>query len=707
VPREQVHPLLRHIRKLTGTPESGAGTDRQLLRRFAARHDEAAFAALVQRHGPLVLAVCRRILGNEDDAEDAFQATFLVLARKAAAPGWQESVAGWLYEVAARVAAKARAGAARRQAHERQARAMPPADPSAAAAGHELQSVLHEELRRLPEKYRLPLVLCCLEGRSRTEAAQQLGWKEGTVAGRLARARDLLRRRLARRGVAATAALVGVLLAENLATAALPAALAEGAVRAALLFAEGKAAVPAAALAKEVLRAMFLTKIKVGAVLLIAGALAAGAGIAAYQARAARPPAGAQPADTPQPAAREAERPQPKPEEPVPAAVRHRVLVLDIMQNQPGTEHRLLVAEIESGKVLPARFNIGYNNSIALSSKGDVLAVLANYRGRGATQRGNYLEFYRTADMKPLESGQPPASIPRLSYQLGAAPDSQLSPNGQELIVQGPDPAFRGPSDLATTWLSCVKREVDTGGFFQSCRKIVKVPRCHGVDFLRVADWPQVHVFNGMLSLLEVVDFDSGTIRSRLLLSDDPSVAKVDPTELEKPENNLLFRLRGTGGVVADGGRYAYYVPQPPVDRGEQPGFMRKIDLSANPPKVVRQGEERAKDLRPGPAAVSEAGGALFIVQAQPPLAGSPQPSRRLRIFSTKDLTLQREVELSLKDCQGLEVSRDGKYVYVLNPDQAKLAVLDAVTGKEVKVLDQVGKYPYIMIPLPEDAGEK
>jgi RNA polymerase sigma-70 factor (ECF subfamily) len=234
-----VHPLLRHIRKLIGAPEAGAGTDRQLLRRFAAYHDEAAFAALVQRHGPLVLGVCRRILGNEHDAEDALQATFLVLARKASALRWRESVAGWLYEVAARVAAKARASAARRQACERQARVMPPRDPSAAAAGHELESLLHEELRRLPEKYRLPLVLCCLEGRSRTEAAQQLGWKEGTVAGRLARARDLLRRRLARRGVAATAALLGVLLAENLATAALPAGLAETTAKAAFLFMGG------------------------------------------------------------------------------------------------------------------------------------------------------------------------------------------------------------------------------------------------------------------------------------------------------------------------------------------------------------------------------------------------------------------------------------------------------------------------------------
>jgi RNA polymerase sigma factor (sigma-70 family) len=699
MPQEQLEPVLRHIRKLVGAPEGSAVTDRQLLRCFAARRDEAAFEALVRRHGPLVLAVCRRILGNEQDAEDAFQATFLVLARKAASPRWRESVAGWLYAVAARVALKARASAARRQAQERQARAMPPGDPSTAAESRELRSVLDDELRRLPEKYRLPLVLCCLEGLSRTEAAQQLGWKEGTVAGRLARARDLLRRRLARRGVAATAALLGGLLAENLATAALPAVLAEGTVKAALLFAGGKAGVPAAALAEGVLRAMFLTKLKIVAVLLTAGVLVAGAGLAAYQARAARPP------DAAQAAAEAAEKPQPSAEAPAAAAARHRVLVLDIMQNQAGPDHRLLVVEVESGKVLPARLNIGYNNSIALSPKGDVLAVLGQYSTEGRLRRENQLEFYRARDMKPLEHGLLPASIPRLTYQLGAAADSRLSPDGQELIVQGPDPAFRGNADLATTWLTCVKREVDNGGYFQECRKTVKVPRCYGIDFVGVADWPRVHIFNRTLGLLEVVDFDSDRILSRLPLGDDPALEKVDPAELEKAGIPLTMRLRGRGGVIADGGRYAYYVPWQPWDK-EEPGFLKKIDLAADPPKVVRKGAEPEKDLHPGPEVVVEAAGALFVVQHKPPRDNIPQPSRRVRIYSTAELKPQREIELSLDDCQALEVSRDGKYVYALDRDRAKLAVLDVATGREVKVLDQVGKYPYILIALPEaEAG--
>ena len=183
----QLDAVLRYIRKLAGAREVGAATDRQLLERFTTLRDESAFAALVERHGPMVLGVCQRILRNEHDAEDAFQATFLVLARKASSQRWRESVGGWLYEVACRVARKARADRARRQVRERQVAIMPSVDPLSLVAGREIQAVLEDELCRLPDKYRLPVVLCCLEGSSRSEAAQQLGWKEGTVAGRLAR----------------------------------------------------------------------------------------------------------------------------------------------------------------------------------------------------------------------------------------------------------------------------------------------------------------------------------------------------------------------------------------------------------------------------------------------------------------------------------------------------------------------------------------
>jgi RNA polymerase sigma factor (sigma-70 family) len=222
--------VLHYARSLAGG-EAGL-PEPLLLERFLARREEAAFAALVERHGPMVLGVCRRVLGNAADADDAFQATFLVLARQAASLRKRASVASWLYGIACRVAWRARADAARRRLHERQARALRPTAAEAPTAC-ELGDVLGEELARLPEKYWLPVVLCHLEGRTNEEAARQLGWPVGSVKGRLARARDLLRARLTRRGFAPSAALLGTALAAQ-AAAAVPPSLAQATLRAAL-----------------------------------------------------------------------------------------------------------------------------------------------------------------------------------------------------------------------------------------------------------------------------------------------------------------------------------------------------------------------------------------------------------------------------------------------------------------------------------------
>src|SRR5215213_2828837 len=193
--------VLHGLRRLADT-QIAQWTDGQLLARFAAHRDEGAFAALLQRHGSLVYGVCRSVLRHEQDAEDAFQATFLVLARKAGSIRRPEAVAGWLYEVAHHVAARAQAAAARRRTQERKATPMPPADPTLDMTLRDLHRVLHRELRRLPEKYRLPLVLCYLEGLSHEAAAAQLGWSRGMFRGRLDRGREHLRRRLAARGLA-------------------------------------------------------------------------------------------------------------------------------------------------------------------------------------------------------------------------------------------------------------------------------------------------------------------------------------------------------------------------------------------------------------------------------------------------------------------------------------------------------------------------
>ncbi|HZT80962.1 MAG TPA: RNA polymerase sigma factor, partial [Gemmataceae bacterium] len=179
MPRGSLNSLVRHIRQLVGPSAEAGLTDAELLRRFVGERDETAFALLVERHGRLVRSVCRHLLANEEDVEDAFQATLLVLARKAAGIRKQRSVASWLYGVAYRTALKARTSHARRQKHERRAEVPSPRGPTSEAALRELQAILDEEVGRLPEKFRAPFVLCCLEGKSKGEASQELGWPEG------------------------------------------------------------------------------------------------------------------------------------------------------------------------------------------------------------------------------------------------------------------------------------------------------------------------------------------------------------------------------------------------------------------------------------------------------------------------------------------------------------------------------------------------
>jgi RNA polymerase sigma factor (sigma-70 family) len=219
----------------------GDVSDGQLLERFTTSHREAAelaFHSLVERHGPMVLRICRRLLDDPNDADDAFQATFLVLLRRAGAIRDRGSVAAWLYGVAVRVASRARVESARRKRIERQG-VRPATGRNDDPDRLDLEALIDVELARLPEKYRAPIVLCYLEGLTHEVAAARLGWPVGTVRGRLARARDLLRSRLTRRGVTASAALAAVEGLCNSAKAAVPAALREATVRAVVEVASG------------------------------------------------------------------------------------------------------------------------------------------------------------------------------------------------------------------------------------------------------------------------------------------------------------------------------------------------------------------------------------------------------------------------------------------------------------------------------------
>jgi RNA polymerase sigma factor (sigma-70 family) len=253
------------------------------VERFLAARDEAAFAAILRRHGPMVLRVCRRVLPVEQDAEDAFQATFLVLAREARTLRQRSSLASWLYGVAHRVALDARGGAARRRKHEARAANHSPSPAPDEVTWKEVQEGLAAELARLPERWRAPLVLCYLEGLTRDEAARQLGWSKMTLRRRLDEARAALGRRLAGRGVAWPAALGAVLVSEAVAPAVVRAGLVGPTLKAAACVAAGQAvtAVSArvAALAEGAMNALFLRRLAVGLGVLLLAVVAGTAGL--------------------------------------------------------------------------------------------------------------------------------------------------------------------------------------------------------------------------------------------------------------------------------------------------------------------------------------------------------------------------------------------------------------------------------------------
>jgi RNA polymerase sigma factor (sigma-70 family) len=284
---QHLRTVLHHLHRRAEARAAGALPDGELLDRFAAHGDQAAFTALVERHGPMVLGLCRRVLGDAHDAEDACQAAFLVLARKAASIRKKDTLASWLHGVAYHVASNLRRGRARRRAHQGPHRDAIQADPAGEVTWREVRAALDEELARLPERYRVPLVLCYLEGRTRDEAAQVLGWSEGAFRGRLERGREVLRARLIRRGFGLSAALLAGALGREAVSASLPPTLVGPTVRAASGFAVGRAAagsVPAevASLAEGVLQAMFLNKLRAGAaVLLVLGLVTLGGALLA------------------------------------------------------------------------------------------------------------------------------------------------------------------------------------------------------------------------------------------------------------------------------------------------------------------------------------------------------------------------------------------------------------------------------------------
>ena len=277
--------VTRYLRALEPMELGQPFTDSQLLERFVSLGKQADFATLLQRHGSMVLGVCRQVLGHHQDAEDAFQVTFLVLARQAASVWKRQALAGWLHGVAFRTAMQAKRAAARRRKHETRVEAMPTKSPSPDVAWQEIQAALQEEIERLPPTLRAPFVLCCLENQSLAEAARELHAKPGTVSSRLARARKRLRDRLSRRGLGLTTALAALAISDGVG-AAVPAPLAEATVHAAIQYAGSKAlakgliSAQTATLLGAVTRSLLVGKVMVATALLVGLAtLAVGGGL--------------------------------------------------------------------------------------------------------------------------------------------------------------------------------------------------------------------------------------------------------------------------------------------------------------------------------------------------------------------------------------------------------------------------------------------
>lgn len=287
-------PVIQILRRAALAQDAGGRTDGELPGGFVARRDGAALEALMRRHGPMVLGVCRRLLHDSQEVEDAFQASFLILARKAGGAQRQTLIGPWLYGVAYRVAARLRGRAARRRERVQSGVDLDglPAD---AAACPDLQTVVHEEVGRLPDKYRSAVILCCFEGKTNEEAAVLLRRPVGTVKSRLARARELLRSRLTRRGMASTGGALTAALASHAATASV--ALVETTIHGAARFAAGDAAAAgqisarAVALTRGVLQTMWLTKMKIAAALVLAVLTVGGVGGWAWRAGAGETPA--------------------------------------------------------------------------------------------------------------------------------------------------------------------------------------------------------------------------------------------------------------------------------------------------------------------------------------------------------------------------------------------------------------------------------
>jgi RNA polymerase sigma factor (sigma-70 family) len=367
--------VIRYLRRVALRQDAAGLTDGELMEQYVTRRDEAAFEALVHRHGPMILGTCRRILRNEADAEDAFQATFLVFVRKAASIRSRGTVSNWLYGVAHNTALKAKAMNHKRHLKEREAGTVPKRE-ARAEIGQEAQALLDTELSKLADKYRIPIVLCDLEGRTIKEAARHLGWPQGTMATRLTRGRAQLTKRMTKHGLTLSGVVGVAVVLQGVASANVPMALIASTTNAASLIATtgqaaavGVVSANVAALTEGMMKTLLLTRPKFVMTLVLALASAVG-GWGAYQIRVAtlkgskefvKSPGGIPPVAAP---AEEDEKPDGKNDKAIAGAVDDHEKLVDHRQDKK-TSPRVWKADTDGEDDLKRKFLIDRAGAIA------------------------------------------------------------------------------------------------------------------------------------------------------------------------------------------------------------------------------------------------------------------------------------------------------------------------------------------------------
>lgn len=661
--------LVRHLRTRAHAAHVENLSDAQLLERFTATGDEAAFETLVRRHGPLVRGACRRVLGDGHDADDVFQAVFLVLARKAGAIRRRGAVSCWLYGVARRLACQLRRRTARRRDRERAAALLtrlterhqgPKSDAIGPGdlAWDEECAVLEEELARLPEKHRAPVLLCYLQGRSNVEAARQLGWPLGTVKSRLTRAREILRARLTRRGVALS---VGAALPGGATTAALPEVLVTTTRQAALAFAAGQAGSPAISsgavgLAAELLRELALGKLAFAGMLpLLLGALVWGAGALRGDDPADAPK---KPTETARPVAVAADRQG----DPLP----------------PGAVARLGTTRLRHGQVVPLVSFLPGGKTLLTACRDGTLRQWDVSSGK---------ELRRIAVAEPKRTDNGGGFVLRLGSGGPSAADAALSRDGTVLATLGKGgwvhlwdavtgkerrklpPTGSGVAGLALSTDGKILAELGTD------RTVRVLDVATGKQLARLGQPPRENPNGAFL----VLGGSGGPGPSRLAFAPDgTTLAVAEPGADGKPGVVKLYDVRTSKerrhieGADAAAAVAPAFSPDGKLLAWARTGAVVLADAATG--KIVRRLTFDAKANRTPDFAFTPDGQQLAARDpAGPIVLWSIHDGKRLRTIAPADLASGRGAVAFSPDGKRLAVSAGGA-----------VRLLDAMTGKEL-----------------------